>query len=107
MMFVWMNYRTCLDGNETLCMWLLDHGANPTLRDAQQQTAYNLCKTKGLRDSMRRWATDHEDKWNWTAAAIPLIAADAEQKAAEKKKEKRKKQVYTISYHHDIYVITH
>jgi len=106
-------------GQEEVVQWLLEEaGANPTILLPSQRTAgsdgddevinsnvdlagaskgacrtaYDLAKTKVVRDVFRRAAAAHPDRWDWLGAAhVPSALSQAMQEEQEEKKKVRKK----------------
>ncbi|EKM81942.1 hypothetical protein AGABI1DRAFT_118975 [Agaricus bisporus var. burnettii JB137-S8] len=102
-----------LVGSEDTVKWLLeDKNADPTipiplsthskdveaeaeqvpLKPGTKRTAYDLAKTKVIRDIFRRCAATYPDKWDWLGAArVPSeLSKEMEQEQEEKKKVRRK-----------------
>ncbi|KAL1710752.1 hypothetical protein EV121DRAFT_285179 [Schizophyllum commune] len=81
------------EGQVDVVRWLLeDAGADPTIPDADNRTAYDLARTREVRDVFRRAAGDMPDKWDWLGAGhVPsALTRDAEDAREEKKKMRRK-----------------
>ena len=91
--------------NEQTTQWLLEGArSDPTILapfkdDGQgpngkvsRRTAYDLAKTKGVRDVFRRVAAAHPDWWDWFGAGhVPsALTQEMEEERDEKKKVKRK-----------------
>jgi len=93
-------FRTALHvaaeaGHCDLLELLLEHHANPELRDSKKQTPYNLCKDKDSRLVFRNFASAHQDTWDWTAACVPVsdeTEAERLQREQDKKAKKRQKE---------------
>ncbi|KAF9526134.1 hypothetical protein CPB83DRAFT_858397 [Crepidotus variabilis] len=104
-------------GNEEITCWLLEEGnADPTIAvplsktqgegehvrelseddegpsKVSRRTAYDLAKTKALRDIFRRVAAAQPDRWDWFGAGhVPsALTQEMEVEQEEKKKVKRK-----------------
>ncbi|KIY52931.1 hypothetical protein FISHEDRAFT_69388 [Fistulina hepatica ATCC 64428] len=101
-------------GQENITEWLLESArADPTVEvsltagddssavDADDsrgnpkgsvRTAYDLARTRGVRDIFRRCAAAHPDWWDWFGAAhVPSgLSKEMEEEREEKKKERRK-----------------
>lgn len=102
-------------GHESVVSWLLeDVGADPTLpvplgnkiinteaddSDAPQRsqtgirhTAYDLARTRGVRNAFRRAAAANPDRWDWLGAGrVPsLLSREMEEAQDEKKKTRTK-----------------
>lgn len=62
------------------------------LKPDTKRTAYDLAKTKVIRDIFRRCAATYPDKWDWLGAArVPSeLSKEMEQEREEKKKIRRK-----------------
>lgn len=63
-----------------------------TVTAGSHKTAYNLSRTKPIRDVFRRCAASHPDWWDWFGAArVPsALSQDMENERDEKKKVRRK-----------------
>ncbi|KDQ26956.1 hypothetical protein PLEOSDRAFT_1057439 [Pleurotus ostreatus PC15] len=102
-------------GQADTVKWLLDEaGADPTIEvgdlddedddhsDASdapavvskgsRRTAYDLARTRAVRDVFRRCAGDHPEKWDWLGAGhVPsVLSKQMEEERDEKKKQRRK-----------------
>ena len=88
-------------GQEETTRWFLQEGqSNPTLPVVQTEvepssktlTAYDVSKTKGVRDVFRRCAAEQPDLWDWFGAAhVPsALSKEMEDERDEKKKTRRK-----------------
>jgi len=55
-------HMACSVGSAEAVELLLESGADPTLRDSRDQTAYHLCKNKQTRLVLRRFAGENPDK---------------------------------------------
>ncbi|KAG5721348.1 Zinc finger protein [Termitomyces sp. T112] len=66
--------------------------APKTLTKGSRRTAYDLARSKGVRDVFRRCAAAHPDWWDWLGAGrVPsVLSQQMEQVQEEKKKERRK-----------------
>lgn len=82
---------SCANGSVEAVELLLESGADPTLRDSRDQTAYHLCKTKQTRLALRRFAGEHPDKWAYDFPVLDA-AEEEQQKQAKKDAKARKKQ---------------
>jgi predicted GNAT family acetyltransferase len=75
---------------------LLKAGADPTTKNKEGKTAFELAGDRATRDAFRV-ARDElgEDKWDWEAAKVPppLKRADAEKRDEREKKEDEVKEV--------------
>ncbi|KAG6813828.1 hypothetical protein H0H92_006772 [Tricholoma furcatifolium] len=62
------------------------------LPKGSRRTAYDLARTKGVRDVFRRCAASHPDWWDWLGAGrVPsVLSQQMEQEQEEKKKGRRK-----------------
>ncbi|KAG6890979.1 hypothetical protein C0992_011738 [Termitomyces sp. T32_za158] len=63
-----------------------------SLPKGSRRTAYDLARSKGVRDVFRRCAAIHPDRWDWLGAGrVPsTLSLQMEQVQEEKKKERRK-----------------
>ncbi|KAJ8694859.1 hypothetical protein PTI98_007498 [Pleurotus ostreatus] len=102
-------------GQADTVKWLLDEaGADPTIEvgdlddedddhsDASdapavvskgsRRTAYDLARTRAVRDVFRRCAGDHPEKWDWLGAGhVPsVLSKQMEEERDERKKQRRK-----------------
>lgn len=66
--------------------------APPPLPAAARRVAYDLAKTRGVRDVFRRCAASHPDWWDWLGAArVPsVLSQKMEEERDERKKQRRK-----------------
>lgn len=64
----------------------------PALPLGSRRTAYDLAKTRAVRDVFRRCAADHPTWWDWFGAArVPsALSKEMEEEREEKKKVRRK-----------------
>ncbi|TFK25601.1 cytoplasmic protein [Coprinopsis marcescibilis] len=68
-----------------------DAGSTPVYA-ASNRTAYDLAKTKAVRDVFRRCAAANLDRWDWLGAGhVPsILSQDMEEEQEQKKKVRRK-----------------
>ena len=103
------------NGHEDVTRWLLEESyADPTIpvpllkpgevadedegfdasaiQKGSRRTAYDLARTKPIRDIFRRCAASHPDRWDWFGAArVPsALSQEMEEERDEKKKVRRK-----------------
>lgn len=74
---------------------LVKAGANPTLKNGDGRTAFEISGDRATRDAFRVARSElGEPKWDWEAASIPsgISRTDAEQRDAREKKEDAKKE---------------
>ena len=66
--------------------------ASVTVQKGSRRTAYDLARTKPIRDVFRRCAASHPDWWDWFGAArVPsALSQEMEEEHEEKKKVRRK-----------------
>ena len=66
--------------------------ASVTIQKGSRRTAYDLARTKPIRDIFRRCAASHPDWWDWFGAArVPsALSQEMEEEHEEKKKVRRK-----------------
>lgn len=66
--------------------------APSTLRAGSRRTAYDLARTRGVRNVFRRCAYEYPDKWDWLGAGrVPsTLSKEMEDGQEEKKKVRRK-----------------
>lgn len=69
-----------------------DEGEKVPLKPGARRVAYDLAKTKAVRDIFRRCAATYPDKWDWLGAArVPSgLSKEMEEEREEKKKVRRK-----------------
>ena len=82
-------------GYNSIIEVLLDHGADPTIKDKSIKTPYNLAPNRETRNVFRRFQARWPERYNWTDACIPtndLLTPEEEARQEEKRKEKRKAQ---------------
>ncbi|KXN81548.1 Protein VMS1 [Leucoagaricus sp. SymC.cos] len=88
-------------GSEDIVKWLLEEkDADPTipvpstvpLKPGASRAAYDLARSKAIRDIFRRCAAIYLDKWDWLGAArVPSgLSKEMEEERDEKKKVRRK-----------------
>lgn len=83
----------CEKGEDSLVELLLEEGANPTILDLYNHTAYDTCREKSTRTLMRKFAGANEGLWEWTLKArVPLLTDEMEELAKAKEAEKRKRK---------------
>ena len=77
---------------------LLESGADPTRGHIRYgfRVAYDVAKTKDVRNAFRRAYAARPDAWDWSKAHVPSALTDEaeaekEEKAKEKAKEKKKR----------------
>ncbi|KAG2070226.1 hypothetical protein BDR04DRAFT_1100455 [Suillus decipiens] len=70
-----------------------DSSNPPTLQGAgSRRTAYDLARTRAIRDVFRQCAGDHPDWWDWFGAArVPSTFNKEKEEAKDEKKKQRKK----------------
>ena len=66
--------------------------ASVNVQKGSRRTAYDLARTKPIRDIFRRCAASHPDWWDWFGAArVPsALSQEMEEEHEEKKKVRRK-----------------
>ena len=74
---------------------LLLYGVNPATKDQSGHTPYLVAKTKEVRDSFRRFMSQHPAAYDYECSHIPSplteeMEKDRSKKEAEKKREKKK-----------------
>eukprot|EP00124_Ichthyophonus_hoferi_P002170 Ihof_evm6s137 gene=Ihof_evmTU6s137 len=90
-------------GHVTIVGWLMEVGADPTIRDLRGRVPYLVSKDKDTRDAFRRYMGLRPDQWDYSKAFIPSPLtpeieagkAEREERAkikAEKLRIKRKKE---------------
>lgn len=66
--------------------------ASPPQGAGSRRTAYDLSRTKAVRDVFRQCAGDHPDWWDWFGAArVPSTFNKEKEEARDEKKKQRKK----------------
>jgi len=81
------------EGNEEEDGHISDASDTPPVRMAgSRRTAYDLARTKGVRNVFRRCAAAHPEWWDWLGAArVPsVLSKEMEEDRDEKKKARRK-----------------
>lgn len=70
-----------------------DSSNPPTLQGAgSRRTAYDMARTRAVRDVFRQCAGDHPDWWDWFGAArVPSTFNKEKEEAKDEKKKQRKK----------------
>ena len=76
---------------------LMEHGADPAIKNDEGHTPYLVSKSKATRDMFRRFMAAHPSLWDYVAAQIPSplteeMERDRSRKEAEKRKERKKKK---------------
>ncbi|ORY67690.1 uncharacterized protein BCR38DRAFT_427916 [Pseudomassariella vexata] len=74
---------------------LLKAGANPTTKNGEGKTAFELAGDRSTRDAFRVGRDElGEDKWDWEAAKVPpaMKREEAEKRDARERKENDKKE---------------
>merc|ERR1712136_154087 len=83
------------NGHKQLIDALLEHGSDPTIKDKQKKTPYNLAPSREVRNVFRRYQAKWPNQYNWADASVPitdLLTPEEEARQEEKRKEKRKAQ---------------
>jgi hypothetical protein len=72
---------------------LLDHGADPTIRDKVKKVPFSACLNTETRNAYRRFVATNPDRWDYKAAMIPPpLSEEEEQRQREKKRKQRDKK---------------
>uniref|UniRef100_A0A8C4KTX0 Ankyrin repeat and zinc finger peptidyl tRNA hydrolase 1 n=1 Tax=Dromaius novaehollandiae TaxID=8790 RepID=A0A8C4KTX0_DRONO len=77
---------------------LLEAGADPALRDRQEQPPYCVSADKPTRNAFRKFVVDHPDKYDYSRAKVPgpltpeMEAKKLEKKRAQKAQRKQREQ---------------
>jgi len=79
-------------GNTTIAELLLNACADPTLKDAQGKSAFQVSKNKETGMFLRHFAGLNPDKWDWNKAVVTPLTQDEVQKRKEEKTEKNRKK---------------
>ena len=82
-------------GHNSIIEVLLEHGADPTIKDKSLKTPYNLASNRETRNVFRRFQAKWPERYNWKDACIPtndLLTPEEEARQEEKRKEKKKAQ---------------
>eukprot|EP01130_Rhizamoeba_saxonica_P010481 TRINITY_DN4292_c0_g1_i1.p1 TRINITY_DN4292_c0_g1~~TRINITY_DN4292_c0_g1_i1.p1 ORF type:complete len:612 (-),score=161.83 TRINITY_DN4292_c0_g1_i1:158-1993(-) len=84
----------CQHGNIAILLFLLECGADPTIKNISNKTPIQLSKTKNTRLEFRKFAGNNLDMWDWNKAnVVPLteeMIENQKAKAAERRRRKRK-----------------
>ncbi|XP_061465359.1 tRNA endonuclease ANKZF1 isoform X2 [Rhineura floridana] len=93
-------------GRSAVVRLLLETGADPTLRDRQEQPPYCVSANKQTRNEFRRFMGEHPEKYDYIQAQVPgpltaeMEARQAErrkaQKAQRKQREKEKREAQQL-----------
>ena len=84
------------DGHKTVIWTLMQHGADPTVRDKQKKVAYMMAETKDTRNIFRKFMGEFPDKYDYKNAMIPPPLSqeeEAEKQAKQNEKKKAQRQV--------------
>jgi hypothetical protein len=77
--------------------FLLCNEANPCLKNKKQQTAYTCTQSKEIRDTLKHFARENPDKYNYNKAQIPTNVLTPEElnerKKAQRKIKKEKEKI--------------
>jgi len=85
-------HKAMILGSPDMVSLLLEAGADPTIKDSTGKTPYQLGKNQTIQKSIRFYAAEHRDQWDWAkAVVVPLTPEEDEQKRL-KEAEKRKKK---------------
>ncbi|KGL77735.1 Ankyrin repeat and zinc finger domain-containing protein 1, partial [Tinamus guttatus] len=77
---------------------LLEAGADPALRDRQEQPPYCVSADKPTRNAFRKFVVDHPDRYDYSRAKVPgpltpeMEAKKLEKKRAQKAQRKQREQ---------------
>ncbi|NXA46743.1 ANKZ1 protein, partial [Nothocercus julius] len=77
---------------------LLEAGADPALRDGQEQPPYCVSADKPTRNAFRKFVVDHPDQYDYSRAKVPgpltpeMEAKKLEKKRAQKAQRKQREQ---------------
>eukprot|EP01119_Soliformovum_irregulare_P014473 TRINITY_DN3958_c1_g1_i1.p1 TRINITY_DN3958_c1_g1~~TRINITY_DN3958_c1_g1_i1.p1 ORF type:complete len:618 (+),score=224.98 TRINITY_DN3958_c1_g1_i1:21-1874(+) len=80
------------DGKTQLLKILLEKGANPTIKNIDEKTPYDVSKDKKVRHIMSTFRRDFPEKWEYDASHIPMAISEEEQKQKEEKEKEKKKK---------------
>jgi len=85
-------HLAALNGPARIIGFLLDLGADPTIKDDAGKVPYALSRGKEERDAFRRYMGEHPQRWDYNAAAVPSaltseMEEEQERRAAEKKEK--------------------
>eukprot|EP01135_Chromosphaera_perkinsii_P010020 Nk52_evm55s1992 gene=Nk52_evmTU55s1992 len=85
-------------GRPNFVKYLLEIGADPTIRDSRERTPYKLASQKESRDEFRRYMGTNPDAWDYSKSDIPsslteeMESAKLEKQQAREAKLKEKKK---------------
>ncbi|CAH1178902.1 unnamed protein product [Phaedon cochleariae] len=99
-----------LNEQDELVKFLLGKNANPCMKNKTQHTAYTCSQSKQIRETLKTFAKENPDKFNYNKAQIPVNSLTNEELADKKKllrkikreKEKEKKIVNDIKKKEEI-----
>ena len=73
---------------------LLNTGADPTILNGNDKTAYDLSSSRAIRDAFRVARTElGEEKWDWVSAHVPAGIDKATAEARLKRDQELKKEL--------------
>ncbi|CAH1995768.1 unnamed protein product [Acanthoscelides obtectus] len=82
-------HEAALNEQNDILRFLLDNSADPCSKNKAQQTAYTCTQSKEIRESLKQFAKENPEKFNYNKAQIPVNAL-TEEELAEKRKAQRK-----------------
>lgn len=91
-----LNFQTVLHlaarkGDAATIQALLEAGADPTVREIHELTAFDVCEDKEARLTFRRFAGENPDMWDYAHAHVPApLSKEGEEERKKREVEKRK-----------------
>nr|CAI5819360.1 unnamed protein product [Callosobruchus analis] len=82
-------HEAALNEQKEILRFLLDSSADPCLKNKTQHTAYTCTQSREIRESLKQFAKENPDKFNYNKAQIPVNFL-TEEELAEKRKAQRK-----------------
>jgi len=80
-----------LSGHKLLIETLLEHGADPTIKDRRKKTPYDLAPSRLVKNIFRRYQAKYPDQHNWPKLPTTDLLTP-ENEARQEKRRKAKKQ---------------
>nr|CAB3221846.1 ankyrin repeat and zinc finger domain-containing protein 1-like [Phallusia mammillata] len=78
-------------GNKTIITKLLEHKADPTVKNDSSFLPYCVCANKEARNSFRKFRAKHPDLHDYTKAQVPSPLTEEKEEEIKKKQSEKKK----------------